>query len=336
MHSQSGRLPAYCRVLDRLFGIRQAGFRDVLLSRAPVLLLFADEGFLRYLFVAFFRAILGRRTVGLLSKPIPLAASRRWRCRWRRAALRQVKRCRFIRTLSTVPFNVFPKLETIAAGWVYDFEMWDLTNAERAAVETLRAERRPGDYLILTTLGKQDRLKGFDLFSDSCARHVALRRRFRFIACGQVEPSLGAYAAVLDEAGGAVVDRRVSNAELLGAYAASDIVWCFYPPVGDHSLGVFGRAAQLGLPVLVRQGSPAHRLCVLEDIPHLAATIGNFVDRLAGPIPARDVPRGRLAAHRFARHSEATLRSALGLEAVASATDVPGAPSHPPSAPPTP
>jgi hypothetical protein len=44
-------------------------------------------------------------------------------------------------------------------------------------------------------------------------------------------------------------NRSVTDAELLGAYAASDAVWCLYPPFGDHASGVLGRAAQLGIPV---------------------------------------------------------------------------------------
>ncbi len=33
---------------------------------------------------------------------------------------------------------------------------------------------------------------------------------------------------------------------------------------------MFGRAIQLGLPVLVRTGSLIHRLCLSESIPHIA------------------------------------------------------------------
>ena len=312
---QGGRRPSYLRVLERLFGTRRAQLRDIFLSRAPVMFLMVEEAFLLYVAAGLLRALGGRRTVGLLSRPMPLVASRRWRYRWRRTVLGWLKRCASIQTLTILPFSVYPAFPTIADGWIYDPQLWDLTDAERVAVETLRGERKPGDSLVLTAIGTQSRLKGFDLFADSYVRFATLRTRFRFIACGRITPAVAEHAAVLCEAGGVVVDRAVSDAELLGAYVASDAIWCLYPPVGDHASGILGRAAQLGLPVVVRQGSLAHRLCAVEDIPHLAATAEGVAERLAGPLPPRDEARGRLLALRFARLSEATLRTAFGLAA---------------------
>lgn len=310
---EGGRRPSYLRVMERLFGARRAGLREILLSRSPVLFFMVEEAFLLYVVVGLLRALFGRRTVGLLARPMPLALSPRRACRWRRAVLSQLKRIRAIHTLTILPFSVLPAFSTIATGWIYDFQFWDLTDAEREAVELLRAERQPGERLVLTAIGTQNRLKGFDLFTDSYVRHAALRERFQFIACGKVWQTVTAYAAAFREAGGVTVDRTVSDAELLGAYAASDAIWCHYPPAGDHSSGVLGRAAQLGIPVVVRDGSLAHRLCMAENIRHVAATAEGLAGRLAKPLPPREEARGRLAAYRFAQASEATLRGALGL-----------------------
>lgn len=311
--AEAGRRPCYLRVLERLFGARRAGLRDVLFSRAPVLFLMVEEAFLLYVAAALLRALTGRRTVGLLLRPMPLSVSSRRACRWKRAVLGWLKRFRAIHTLTILPFSVFPAFSAIAKGWIYDFQLWDLTDAEREAVELLRSERHPGERLVLTAIGTQNRRKGFDLFTDSYVRVAALRTRFQFISCGRIEPMVDAYAAAFREAGGVAVNRSVSDAELLGAYAASDAIWCFYPPFGDHASGVLGRASQLGIPAVVRYGSVAHRLCIVENIPHVSATADGIAERLAGPLPPRDEARGRLAANRFARQSEATLRSALGL-----------------------
>ncbi|GLR50150.1 hypothetical protein GCM10007923_13550 [Shinella yambaruensis] len=310
---ESGRRPSYLRVLERLFGARRAGLRAVLLSRAPVLFLMVEEAFLLYVAVSLLRALTGRRTAGLLLRPMPLSVSSRRSCRWKRAVLRWLKRFRAIHTLTILPFSVFPAFSTIAKGWIYDFQLWDLTDEEREAVELLRSERQPGARLVLTAIGTQSRRKGFDLFTDSYVRVAALRTRFQFISCGRIERAVDDYAAAFREAGGVAVNRSVSDAELLGAYAASDAIWCFYPPIGDHASGVLGRAAQLGIPAVVRYGSLAHRLCIVENIPHVPMTADGIAERLAGPLPPRDEARGRLAADRFARQSEATLRAALGL-----------------------
>jgi len=311
--SASGRFPAYLRSLERLFGARPGRLRDILFSRAPVLFLAVEESFLLYVFVGLLRALVGRRTVGLLVRPMPLVVSGDRRSRWRRGVLGRLKRIDAIRTLTTLPFEVFPAFAAIADGWIYDFQLWDLTVEERTAVELLRETRWTGGRLVLTAIGAQDWRKGFDLFSESYVGCAGLRTHFRFIACGRVAGEMAAHAAALRGAGGVVVDRVISDAELLGAYAASDAVWCLYPLAGDGACGIFGRAAQLGLPVVVRQGSLCHRLCGLENIRHVAVTADDMTAQLAAPLPPRDMMGGRLAAMRFARHSKGVLRAALGL-----------------------
>lgn len=313
--SETGRRASYLRVLERLFGARRARRRDLFFSRAPVLFLMVEEAFLLYVIVGLLRAMIGRRTVGLLSRPRPLAASLRWRYVFKRAVLRRLKRWRSIRTLTLLPFSVLPVSSAIADGWIYDFELWDLTEEERKAIEALRRERRTEGRRVLTAIGTQSAWKGFDLFADVYARSAPLRATCQFIACGRVVPTAAEHAAVLGEAGGVLVDRMLSEAELLGAYAASDAVWCLYPPAGDHASGILGRAVQLGIPVVVRQGSLAHRLCVVEDLPHIAASPDAVAARLTGRPPPRDAACGHRAALRFAEESEATLRAALGLAA---------------------
>ncbi|WP_421590198.1 hypothetical protein [Shinella sp. M27] len=309
----AGRRPAYLRTLDRLFGTRRAGLGEILLSRGPVLFLMIEEAFLSYVVLCLLRAVVGRRTAGLLLRPLPLVASKRWRCRIKRRLLHGLKRLDAVQTLTILPFTVLPAAAFVAKDWIYDIELWDLTDEEREAVDHLRRERQPGDRLVLTSLGRQSARKGFALFSESYGCCAALRDRFRFIACGRVERGLAHCADAFRAAGGVVVDRALSDAELLGAYAASDAVWCLYPPSGDHATGVLGRAAQLGIPVVVREGSLAHRLAVIENIPHVAATAEGVALRLAGPLPPRDAQRGRRMAQDFARQSEARLRRAFGL-----------------------
>lgn len=311
--TQAGRRPAYLRALDRLFGARRAGLGEILLSRGPVLFLAIEEAFLSYVAICLLRAVFGRRTAGLLLCPMPLVAPKRWHCRIKRRLLHGLKRLEMVQTLTILPFTVLTAAAFVAKDWIYDIELWDLTEEERDAVDLLRRERRPGDPLVLTSLGRQSARKGFALFSESYGCCATLRERFRFIACGRVVPGLAHCADAFRAAGGVAVDRMLSDAELLGAYAASDAVWCLYPPSGDHATGVLGRAAQLGIPVVVREGSLAHRLAVIENIPHVAATAEGVALRLAGPLPPRDAARGQHMAQDFARQSEARLRRVLGL-----------------------
>lgn len=311
--SHKGRSPSYVRIMERMFGACRAGLGDVLFSRAPLLFLRIEEAFFLYVLASLLRALTGRRTAGLLFKPVPLVASPRLHHRFKGRILQWLKHFEAIHTLTVLPFSVHPAFATVARGWIYDVQLWDITDEERAAVEALRRERHPDARPVLTALGTQSLHRGFDLFAAIYAGCDDLRARFQFISCGTVAPAAIPYAAAFCRAGGVAVNRTVSDAELLGAYAASDAVWCLYPPVGDHASGILGRAAQLGIPVVVRYGSLAHRLCIVENVPHVPAAADGVADRLAGPLPLRDDARGRAAAMRFASHSEATLRAALGL-----------------------
>jgi hypothetical protein len=313
--SENARHSCYLRVLQRLFGARRARMRELVLGRSPILFLMIEEAFVLYAVICVMRGLSGCRTVGLLHRPVPIATSGRLGYRVRRLVLRWLKHIEGCQTLTVLPFSVVPGFSAIATGWIYDFQLWDISAEERAAVEALRGERRPGNRVVLTAIGTQSRRKGFDFFADAFTRCHSLRARFHFISCGTVLPSLANYAAAFRDAGGVSVDRVISDAELLGSYAASDAVWCFYPPAGDHASGVLGRAAQLGIPVVVRQGSLSHRLCLVENIPHVSFAADGIADRLAASLPSCDARAGRSLAQRFARQSEATLRAALGLPA---------------------
>jgi hypothetical protein len=310
----AGHRASYVRFTQRLLGARRARIRDVFFARAPVLFLMIEEAFLLYIVASLWRAMTGRRTVGLLFRPLPAATSRSLRHRSKRLALRMLTKLDAVRTLTILPFDVAPGFAAIARGWIYDFQFWDLTDEERGEVDELRAKRRLNGRLVVTALGAQNRRKGFDLFALTYARVERMRNRFLFISCGRIVPALAGHAQALAEAGGVAVNREMSDAELLGSYAASDIVWCLYPPLSDQSSGILGRAVQLGIPVLVRRDSLVHRLCVIEQIPHLATTAEGVAERLAGSVPPRDGARGRALAARFAADSEATLRAALGLK----------------------
>lgn len=55
--------------------------------------------------------------------------------------------------------------------------------------------------------------------------------------------------------GGIIVDRILTDAELLYVEKRSSLLWALYDETYDQSSGVFGHAAQIGRPCLVRRGS---------------------------------------------------------------------------------
>ncbi len=52
-----------------------------------------------------------------------------------------------------------------------------------------------------------------------------------------------------------MLDRFLSDDELLSLFKLADMAWCCYPVQRDMSSGIFGRCWQIGVIPVVRQGS---------------------------------------------------------------------------------
>jgi hypothetical protein len=189
LYSKRESRPPACVSAPSGAPVRRApgSLRDLLFSRAPVLFLMVEEAFLLYVAVGLLRAFTGRRTAGLLLRPMPITVSPPVALPLETEHARLAEALSAIETLTILPFSVFPASSAIAKGWIYDLQLWDLTDEEREAVELLRSERRPGERLVLTAIGTQSPHKGFDLFADSYVRIApASGTRFQFIACGKI------------------------------------------------------------------------------------------------------------------------------------------------------
>ena len=275
-----GHRGQYMQFLAELFDARRVGFDwRAALTRQPVLVAMIEESFGRYVAVAAVRALLGRRTVGLLFRPRPALEGKGLRLAAKRWALQGLRALREVRTLTILPFAVEPGFARIADGWIYDLQCWDLCGADgagqlptaddaRALAAEMRAEA--GERRICCAAGRQDAAKGFDQFAAMFAQSPALRDAMLFVSGGKVAPAMAGAAEALKAAGGLVYDRFISDDELLDLYAAADLVWCVYAPEYDQASGILGRAMQLGLPVVVREGSLVERLCAIEGAAHIA------------------------------------------------------------------
>ncbi|TCL72978.1 hypothetical protein [Rhizobium sp. BK251] len=324
--TENGHRSSYIRFVSSLIPCRRGTIRDMIFSRAPVFFLMIEDSFELYTAIALWRACLGRRTAGILMRPKPALEGRSVRLRIKRAMLKVLKRVPFVRTMTIVPFPVQPSFAAIADDWIYDFQLWDLGEREREIISVLPKGDAPPqmDGLfssvrgagegkpIVSALGIQDRRKGFDIFARAFADDEQVRARFHFVSGGRVATDLQPSADRLRNAGGFVIDRHVSDDELVELYAASDVVWALYAADYDQASGILGRAAQLGIPAIVRTGSLSHRLCEIEKLAHLDAS-EQTLDRLSSFHPLRDEAAGRAVAARFRAISVRHLNAALGL-----------------------
>jgi len=317
--SEDGHRRSYLDFFTRTFKGRRVTRGEVWLARQPVFFLMIEENFAFFVLAATFRAVLGRRTVGLLFRPLPALRGKGLRLVTKRTILSWLKRMRSVATLAILPFSVEPEFARIATGWIYDPQLWDLNEVDRA-VGTVRpgdnsflapAIRQAGERKVVVAVGRMDRAKGFDSFARAYARSPDIRSHALFMSCGAINEGVARDRTMLIEAGGIVYDRELTDRELLEVYGAADVVWCCYAADYDQASGILGRAVQLGLPVIVRAGSLIERLCQEEAAPYLAIDPVRFNTL---PAIARRTPdRGATLAAKMAQHSLSVLARALGV-----------------------
>lgn len=240
--------------------------------RGPLLVLMIEESFGSFAIAAIGRAVLGRSTTGLLFGGAGLVRSSGMKAVVKRGALRLLKRLPQVTVLAITPFAVVPPLAALANDWIYDPQLWDIDDVEFMPsaladdVRTVAAGRA-----VVVALGRQGLEKGFDRFARLWRAHPELLERCLFVSAGALDDGLEADASAFEAAGGYLVNRFVSDDELMSLYGVSTLVWALYDPVYDQSSGIMGRAMQWGRPSVVRRGSQIHDLALHLGVPVVAA-----------------------------------------------------------------
>lgn len=312
----------YCIAISQMFAVQRVpSWAKAVFTGAPLLVPSVEIMFLSYTVLAAVRCLLGRRTVGLLFRPGPALSGTSLRLRLKRSILKLLRRLPLTQTLTILPFSVEPRFAEIADGWIYDLQFWDLGAEECREVreESAGVGQRILDAAagrpVCCAIGRQNRDKGFDRFVDLYVTVPDLREAMLFAFGGEVDSGVADGLPDFRCAGGFGLERELSDRELLGFYAAADLVWCVYHPSYDQSSGILGRAAQLGIPVLVRDGSLIHRMCRLEGIAHLAIasmSAPHFDRTRIAAVPPREPEVAVGRTRRMAATSERRLRDALG------------------------
>jgi len=320
--SVDGHRGSYLKILGNLLnGKRSTSLLQMLTTSAPVFFITLEGSFFLYCVMSCLRSVFKRRTVGLLLRPKPALIGRNPRLRIKKLILTWLLRLPQVQTLTILPFYLDPNFGAIADGWIHDPQLWDLTAKERERAETtegtLCADIRKvaAGRHICCAMGRQDKSKGFHWFAELYAKNSELRRLMLFAFGGKVNATLKPSLSAFEQAGGFACNRVVNDAELLDLYAVADLVWCVYDPGYDQASGILGRAVQLGIPVVVRRNSLAHRLCEIEGFVHLAIDPIADVGALATVPPREDSKKTAERARRMGEESLARLRAALGVSA---------------------
>jgi hypothetical protein len=278
--SKEGHRESYDRVLGKL--LEQYGFQFRLPSRTSKIYFYSmiDDHILHFILKAIRGALTGRRTVGLFFRPRECFATNKLKYLFKRALFMFL--CRLPRTqiLTIIPFVLNIKFSQIANGWIYDPQLWDLDLLELpdpAEFGDLTAEvaAHAGGRRVVMALGFQNGLKGFDFYAQIWRQSAEIRASYLFVAAGAVSKECSAVANEFLRQGGLLIDRFISDDELLHLYSLSDLIWSCYAPFYDQASGIFGRSFQLGKPTIIRAGSYLSGLAAELRHPVLAIPYDN-------------------------------------------------------------
>jgi hypothetical protein len=283
-----------------------------------------EDSFILYFLAGVMRSILGRKTIGLLFRPKPVVECNSFKLKIKKIALSLLKKVTNVQTLLIIPIDTYHGFSEIADGWIYDFQLWDINISHyKFFTELKNGMHNNGVYSdiikvknnrkVLCALGTQDQIKGFDTFASSYINYSPLRNMFLFAYGGKVK-GLDEFIKQFDMCGGFSDNRLVSDNELIQLYATSDIVWTLYAEEYDQASGIFGRAVQLGVPVIVRKDSLIHKICMLDNIPHISMTKNSVSELVKLDLPVVDIEQGNRFRKHFQNVSIQSLSKVLGIK----------------------
>ncbi|MGX9117700.1 hypothetical protein ACWTU6_13595 [Mesorhizobium sp. BHbsci] len=274
--------------LTRLIEPRGISTLRTLLTADAVLFATLEDDIAFFFAVAILRAVLGRNTVAIFMSPRLCFIGGFIKTTVRRHAFRFLKRLRSVTLLSILPFYLDRRFASVADDWIYDPQFWDLDSKienadwpDSALAQDVKRKARGRPILLF--LGGPSVMKGFPFLAKILQAKPAITHRLMIVVAGKVPADQKRFAELVSEAGGLVIDRYLTDDEVLSAKLCATCLWACYDPSYDSSSGLFGRAMQLGKQVIVRRGSnvdtiashlkyPVHR-CAFDDIEEGAAIL---------------------------------------------------------------
>jgi hypothetical protein len=267
------KLQPYCARLN----LRTA----FLIFRSPRLLLATfDDHAAMFAMLGVARGLAGRPTVGFFLRPHDSLRSGNLKQRMKGWGCRIIKRIPHFKLITFTPFAIEPQFEKVAHFGVHDPQYWDQhdgTKLRSPCTTELSSEllRLAAGRRILVFPGYITRDKGFPFCTEILNQHPELRKDVLFVAAGRVQPDTQAEARLFVTSGGHLVDRRIADAEIESLYGIADFVWCCYTPDYDQASGIFGRAVQFNVRVIVRRNSLIARVASALDCPCVALDYGD-------------------------------------------------------------
>lgn len=277
------------------------------LIAAPRLLLATfEESLPMFSVVLAARAVLRRPTAGIFLSPHRCFVKSELKCRLKKLAFMAYKRVPGLTLLTITPFSLEPRFAEVANVGAHDPQYWDMHDGEhivfpKATAFSDEILKQAHGRAIVCLPGSLNSEKGFPFLAELLQADPSLSDKTLVVAAGKVQANAREASRLFVANGGLLFDRRIEDDELESLYRIANAVWCCYEPGYDQASGIFGRAMQFGIPVIVRSGSLIERFAALTPVAVMSISYGDKQQGVA--LFARPIPP-RLAGESLARHAD--------------------------------
>lgn len=239
---------------------------NVLFSKSPIVFLDIDGDDLKYTLIILLRSLWGGRGLGISVRTEYLLEKKTFMefllKRGRHIFVKAVvKRFLFlaIKKLSSTSIVSIHKnnpkrdgMEPFVSDFINDPQLWDLgilNIAPGVPNEWNNFKFIEKRKLVLVAGRLNEQRSKMDLID-----YILQSEKFNFLICGNIEDDDFKQLEVATNC--FVINRYISNEELLFLYNECDIFYCFYS--NDRPSGFFGRAVQMSKLIIVREGQFLH------------------------------------------------------------------------------
>ena len=243
-----------------------------------------EDGVMSFFFISLLRALLRKKTIGIMLSPWDCYRPNVLKDKFRRYAFIFLKRLAHVRVICMIPFDMDERYRDIADCWIYDPEFWDMHALEERHVVVRNLSRSvestPTGKINLLYLGGVNSEKGFDFLAKLFLENKDLFLKFDLSVVGKIPKPYMYIAKQLREAGAHVVDEFVTDERMFDFIKQSSLMWCCYCPRYDASSGIFGRAIQFGKLPLIRTSSRLEKLAGVLGKQVVTFEFGNLDEAL--------------------------------------------------------
>jgi hypothetical protein len=282
-----GHRQSYSDLLSKMFGLVPiTGHMSYSLFKRLIranTLIFStlDDDMISFGVIALIRSVLRRPTVALFLRAEKCFESGKWHYKIKYLVFRLFHQFKTLKIVTISPFSSVPYYKKISTIGVFDPQYWDMHDGNKIHTPGVTdvsdfVRKYASGRRICCVLGALVADKGLSFIEDTLDRYPIISDRILFVFAGKAGEDVKNQLGRLVSKDALVIDRFISDSELLSLYSEADIIWACYEPHYNQASGVFGRAIQFEKLVIIRKGSIIEAFAKYEKFDYYSVEYDNY------------------------------------------------------------